>query len=307
MTQATHRSTIGEPWRPVVLSLPVIGTADRYRVVGAAVTLLGAILLGFAVQFAGLSQISHARDQALLTESFRYALANATAPVGPVGADGRLIEQGTPIAIVEISSIRLRQVVVEGTTSDVTKSALGHRRDTAFPGQAGSSVIFGRQASYGGPFGSLSSVRVGALITVSTGQGSNRYRVVNVRYTGDPLPAALASGQSRLTLVSAAGLPYLPDRVLRVDAILQTAAQDSPGRVLGFSALSDDELAMAGQPSTLPTLVFALILLIVAVVGVLFAFRFWGPWQAWVVGVPVLFALGSFTASQAANLLPNLI
>ena len=33
----------------------------------------------------------------------------------------------------------------------------------------------------------------------------------------------------------------------------------------------------------------------------------WGGWQAWVVGIPVLGALGATIADQIARLLPNLL
>jgi sortase A len=307
MTEKSQMTDPSVTERPIVLSIPTIGRSDRYRLLGTALTVFGAILLGFVLQVTALSQVVQARDQQLLIDTFRYQLANATAPIGPVGPDGRLIQQGSPVALVEIPSIHLRQVIVEGTTSDDTRSAPGHRRDTVLPGQPGASVIFGRQTAYGGPFGSIGQITVGDLIDVVTGQGTSVYRVVDVRFSGDPLPATLNAGQSRLTLVSASGLPLMPDRIVRVDALLLTAAHESPGRVLGFAALDDTELAMAPDHGALPTLVLSLLLLTVAVVVITLSRRYWGRWQTWIVGVPVLFALSSLAATNAALLLPNLI
>jgi LPXTG-site transpeptidase (sortase) family protein len=293
--------------RPVSRSLPRLGEPARFRVAGTALAVVGALLLGFVIQFAGLSQISYARDQQLALDAFRYQLANATAPVGQVGPDGKLLEIGTPVAVLEVPSIGMREIVLEGTTSSTTVSGPGHRRDTPLPGQVGASVVYGRQASYGAPFRSLSSIKVGDTITATTGQGAAAYTVTDVRYTGDALPAAMASGEGRLTLVSAAGVPFLPDSIIRVDAKLTSTAQQSPGKVIGYAALDQSELTMEGESGGWPLLVLGMILLFVTLALFTVSRRYWGVWQTWIVAVPVLIAFGTFAAQQVAILLPNVI
>lgn len=293
--------------RPVSRSIPQLAEPARLRAAGTASIVIGALLLGFVAQFAGVSHLTEARDQQLSMDAFRYDLANATAPVGQVGRDGKLLAAGTPVAILEIPALSVRQVVLEGTSSKTTLSGPGHRRDTPLPGQAGASVIYGRQASYGAPFVALAQLSKGDAITATTGQGVARYTVTNVRFTGDPLPAPMASGDGRLTLVSGAGIPFAPNSIVRVDAKLTSSAQPGPGKVVGYAALPSEELTMEGDSSVWPLLVLGFILLFVSLALFTLSRRVWGRWQTWIVAVPVFLAVGGFTAQQVAILLPNVL
>ena len=303
----TFSWALPEDERPVSQSLPTLAEQEKFRFAGMALVAVGAILLGFAVQFVGVSQISYARDQQLSLQDFRYQLANATAPVGQTGSDGKLLPLGTPVAVIDVPAIGLSEVVLEGTTSDITKSGPGHRRDTPLPGQVGASVVFGRQAAFGAPFASISRLAVGDSITATTGQGVAEYTVTDVRYTGDPVPEGLVAGEGRLTLVSGAGIPFIPDSIVRVDARLSTPAQPTPDRVLTYAAISDSETAMTGNGTAWPFILLALILLFVAAGLFTLSRRFWGTWQTWIVAVPVLVAVGLFAAQQVASVLPNLM
>lgn len=293
--------------RPVSRSIPQLAEPAKLKAAGTASVVIGALLLGFVTQFVGVSHLTEARDQQLAMDAFRYDLANATAPVGQVGPDGKLLAAGTPVAILEIPAISVRKVVLEGTTSGTTLSGPGHRRDTPLPGQAGASVIYGRQASFGAPFAALSSLSKGDRIIATTGQGKASYTVTDVRYTGDALPAAIPSGGGRLTLVSGAGIPFAPNSIIRVDASLTSAAQPGPGKVVGYAALDADELTMEGDSSAWPLLVLGFILLFVALGAFTLSRRVWGRWQTWIVAVPVFLAVGGFTAQQVAILLPNVL
>jgi len=293
--------------RPTSRSIPHLGDSSKFRIAGTALLVVGALLIGLVAQLAGVSQLSYARDQQLALDGFRYDLANATAPVGQVSSDGKLLAAGTPVAILDIPTLGVREVVLEGTTSHTLLSGPGHRRDTPLPGQVGASVFYGRQASFGAPFAAIGSLKKGDKIVATTGQGPARYTVTDVRYTGDPLPAPMTSGEGRLTLVSAAGIPFMPDSIVRVDAKLTSTAQESPGKVVGYPALDENELTMAGDTSALPLLVLGIILLFASLGLFTLSRRYWGRWQTWIVAVPVLIAVGGFCAQQVAVLLPNLI
>lgn len=276
-------------------------------ILGSGLLILGALCLGFLATLVVVSPVLHARDQEVIYSDFRYDLANALAPVGQVDLEGALLQPGDPVGVLIIPSIGVQEVVLEGTTSTVTQSGPGHKRDTVLPGQAGTSVIFGRQASYGGPFGDLERLEPGATITVITGQGEHQYAVIGVRRAGDPTLPPLEPGQGRLTLLTADGPRYMPTDLLRVDAMLMTDAQPIPSRVLGPASLDPAEGAMQGDPEALvPTLLWAQLLLIAAVGTVWLAIR-WGRWQTWLVAVPVLLFVGISLANDAIRLLPNLI
>lgn len=284
------------------------GFLDSPRFLLASVLLIFSVLcLGFLANLLIVSQLVHARDQEVVYSDFRSELANAVAPVGQVDVNGALLRPGAPVAVLEIPDIGLQEVVVEGTTSTVTQSGPGHKRDTVLPGQAGTSVIYGRQAAFGGPFGQLEILQPGMTIVATTGQGPAEYRVIGVRRPGDPLPPALQQGQGRLTLVTAMGPRFMPTDLLRVDAELVTPAQPAPPRVLTAASLDPAEQAMAGDPAGLvPLLLWMQLLLVVAVATVWLVVR-WGRWQAWLVAAPIVFFAGVMASMSALRLLPNLL
>jgi LPXTG-site transpeptidase (sortase) family protein len=269
-------------------------------------TLVGVLLIGFVVQILAVSPIRHIRDQAMLYDAFRYSLANATAPVGQVDGDGTLYPLGTPVALLSIPSIGFSQVVIEGTTSRSMLAGPGHRRDTVLPGQAGASVVMGRQSTYGGPFGALDQLKVGDTIEATTGQGTSKYTVSAIRTAGSPQPQPLAAGQGRLTLVSATGISYFASGIIRVDATLTSKPTLTPRPVLLVGSLTDSEAPFASDSSAWLPLLLLLELAAVALALLTFAMRRWGRWHTWIVAIPVVLVLGSFLAEQAVILLPNL-
>ena len=283
--------------RPIRREVPLAATA---------LTILAALLLGFLGYLLVLSPVVHARAQSLAYADLREQLANAVAPLGQT-RDGALLPLGSPVALLELPGSDVREVIREGTTSGVLAGGPGHRRDTVLPGQAGSSVVFGRRAAYGGPFSGLGDLRPGQRLSVITGQGRQDFRVIGVRRAGDPLPAPLAAGAARLTLVTASGPAYVPDGTLRVDADLIGPVQPAGPRPLTAALLGSAESPLQGDPSVLTTLVLWGQALALGACGVVWARVRWGLRQAWVVGVPLLTGLGLAVAHSAAQLLPNLL
>jgi sortase (surface protein transpeptidase) len=164
------------------------------------------------------SHIQHASTQAQLRTSFTEKLALATAPTSEGDENLILLADGTPVALLEIPDLGVSEIVVEGTDSTALRSGPGHRRDTVLPGQSGTSVIMGRASAFGGPFAAIHTLQPGTLFSVVTGQGQHIYKVIGMRYAGEPEPAPAAEGVSRIVLETGRGLPYSPSGVTRVDA-----------------------------------------------------------------------------------------
>jgi sortase (surface protein transpeptidase) len=164
------------------------------------------------------SHIQHASTQAQLRTSFTEKLALATAPTSEGDENLILLADGTPVALLEIPDLGVSEIVVEGTDSTALRSGPGHRRDTVLPGQLGTSVIMGRASAFGGPFAAIHTLQPGTLFSVVTGQGQHIYKVIGMRYAGEPEPAPAAEGVSRIVLETGRGLPYSPFGVTRVDA-----------------------------------------------------------------------------------------
>jgi sortase A len=275
--------------------------------VGVCLTILAAMLLGFALELSVVGNFRHYRDQVTAYANFRIGLQDGTAPVSQTDFHGKLLKPGVSVAFLEIPDIGVHEVVFEGTTSGILESGPGHLRDTVLPGQVGTSEILGRQAAFGGPFGSLHKLKQGSLIAVKTGGGPSQYKVIDIRHAGDPVPPAPAAGAGRLVLVTGDGPTYAPRDVLRVDADLVSTPQPTGRLLFGASALSAAERPMASNQGAWMNLVlWAEALLVVSVLWVWLR-AVWGRWQVWVVGTPVLIAVGIGLAAQAAQLLPNLL
>ncbi|MBZ5739724.1 sortase [Nocardioides mangrovi] len=271
-------------------------------VLSSAFTMIGIVCLWMAVQLLFLGSVSQGRDQDLLYRELRTDLAGATAPLGPV------VPVGDPVALLTIPEIDVEQVVVEGTASGDLLAGPGHRRDTPLPGQVGTSVVYGRGATYGGPFQDLADLRVGAEITVVDGQGTKKFHVIGVRRAGDPLPQPAADGAARLTLVSSYGTgrlgPISPQSVVYVDAETKKGFPAPSGRP---AAVPDSEKAMASDPGALPLLALCLALLLALTLGVVAARQRWSTALVWVIASPLAIALSWMSTDVVMRLLPNLI
>jgi LPXTG-site transpeptidase (sortase) family protein len=288
------------------LAGPVPGNAVGYRLASQVLAIIAVLSLSFLIELTLLGNLSHDRDQAENFGVLRQQLADGTAPVAPVDEANRPLAAGTPVAIIEIPRLGLNEVVVEGTSSRTMRSGPGHRRDTVLPGQVGTSVILGRRAAYGGPFGSLDGLRAGDEVVVTTGQGRHTFTVLGVRRVGSPLPPPLLAGQGRLTLTTADGAKYRPTDVLRVDAALTSAAQSTPTQ-LPPRSLPANEAIGVGDTSALVWVVLWSAALVAGTVGMVWVRYRTGLWQVWIIGVPVAVTLGLSLFDDIAALLPNLM
>jgi LPXTG-site transpeptidase (sortase) family protein len=160
-------------------------------------TMVALVCFWVVAQMLWFGGISENRDQQLLYSRFRTELAAATAPVGPV------TPVGAPVALLTIPHLGVQQVVVEGTASGDLLAGPGHLRNTVLPGQAGTSVVFGRASTYGAPFRNIDRLRRGDRLAVATPYGTFRYAVEGTRIV-DPadLRVLRTVGHSRLVLTA---------------------------------------------------------------------------------------------------------
>ncbi|MGH3695424.1 MAG: sortase [Pseudonocardiaceae bacterium] len=304
--QVDERPPPGAERTPPPVADKAPGSRPEYRLTSQVLAIVAVLMLSFYIELTVLGGLRHDRDQTRLATEFRNQLANATTPVGPFDDAAKPLVTGTPVALLEIPQLRLREVIVEGTSSRTLISGPGHRRDTPLPGQAGTSVITGRRATYGGPFRSIDQLRAGDRFTVITGQGASTFAVLGVRRAGNPVPPTLSRGHGRLTLVTTDGPALAPIDTLRVDAELVSDAQPRPAQ-LPSQVLPAADAAMAGDSSALWGVVgWSVLLLGAAIATVWVRFRT-GPWQAWVIGLPVLVTLGLVVTDEIAAMLPNLL
>lgn len=273
--------------------------------VALAGVLAFSIVVGFFGAFAfGLSSLQEQRSQAQLYASFR-GLLDPSSPIAP--SIGGVIPPGSPIALLNAPEADMRNVVVvEGTSSGDTLAGPGHLRDSPLPGQVGESILMGRSSTAGSPFSGITGLRKGAVITVTTGQGTFRFIVEGDRVAGDELPEIPPSG-ALLTLVTSAGSGWLgsfaPSHLLYVDAYLKGKAVTAPsGRPI---AVPSAEIQGHGDPSAWPFVLFWLEALLVVGVAVAWLWSRWGVGKTWLIGGPVVFAILWLLSNEVLRLLPN--
>lgn len=302
----------GAPPRTQVREGPVDGTpldggarADRARITSSQVMLVLALLVGWVFAYVYLfSAFEEGHAQHGIYAQLRTELAGGTAPMqAPIAA-------GAPVALLDVPAAGIRDVVVvEGTTPEALQRGPGHVAGSVLPGQEGVSVLMGRALSYGAPFGHLADLAPGAPVTVTTGEGTFSYDVTDLRRKGDPVPAPLAAGGSRLTLVTATGrgrgASLAPGDTLYVDATLHGRAQ--PAGAVSAADPTGAPMARDASTATLAELALMLQLLVVSLVGVVWLRTRWSPVGAWVVGTPVVLAALWLVSSLAARLIPNLV
>ncbi len=269
-----------------------------------ALAVLAILAIGVFIQIALFSHLEYRSSQVASLNSFRTQLALGTAPIGPVGTDKHLLPLGTPMAVITIPSLDLRAVVLEGTTGSVLAKGPGHVRTTVFPGGAGTSVIYGRASTYGGPFGKIGDLKKGQIITVTTQVGTSRFRVVRVRPAGASIRRTSAS-TARLTLGTATGGYLTPSGVIWVDAdkIGKPLAASSPPN----TTLLASEAPLANDTSTLWALLFWMEGLAVLLMLAVWTWRRWGHAQAWIVFTAPMLVTWVFISDQIVRLLPNMI
>ncbi len=276
------------------------------RAIGTSLLILAITALGFVAWVGLFSTLHYDKAQLNAYDTLRVELAMGTAPNGPTEPNNpaQPLPMGAPVAVLSIPAINLRTVILQGTTGSVLEGGPGHLPDTVLPGQAGVSVVLGRQTAYGGPFGGLAGLVPGDSIKVVTGQTVATYKVIDLRRAGNPLPPALATGAGRMILVTADGSPLDPSGILYVDA--DQTSKPMAGAVPSSSVPQTENAMATDSGAWLPIALWgqALFLLSCALGWLWTA---WGKWQTWVIAVPSIGFIVLSIADEATRLLPNLI
>lgn len=128
-------------------------------------------------------------------------VTTTVAPPNPV-----LINEGDPIAIIDIPTIGVTKYVVAGVQTADLKKGPGHYPGTPFPGELGNASIAGHRTTYGEPFRHLDDLNLGDPIIITDLLGRQfTYLVTNqqvVEATDSWVVATTDRTQAILTLTT---------------------------------------------------------------------------------------------------------
>jgi sortase A len=133
----------------------------------------------------------------------------------PVARSAIAYRAGDPVARIQISSIRLDAIVLEGATPGAMRRGPAHLAGSATPGQDGVAVITANRFGFGGYFAKLGHLGIGDQIVVQSAIGTTTYTVIEARVvTADQLDLSTDSSQPVLVLFGNAHLWGGGDRLV---------------------------------------------------------------------------------------------
>lgn len=181
-------------------------------IVGRTFISAGLLLLGLVVYQLWGTGLEQSRAQSRLRDEFQTLIASPpTTKDAVTNVDDTSMPQiDTPnrpnsaLALLEIPSASVADVVVNGATVSALRHGPGHITGTALPGQPGNSAIAGHRTSYGAPFADLDDVEIGDDVRVTTRDGRFTYTVNDVRIVSPRQTEVLRAQKNRslLTLIT---------------------------------------------------------------------------------------------------------
>lgn len=280
----------------------------RVTIIRRALTISSALTVALFVVAGPGSALTHSRNQRALDRSFRALAANAQLAPLTDSETGRTLPtpSGTPVALLEIPRVGVREVVIEGSTPNHTVRGPGHVASTPLPGQFGNAVIVGRRTTFGAPFRSIDSLRSGDPIYATTSGGRLRYNVTAVRTVSSNDTSLFKTDTAAgnfLTLVTAASALSADNKIV-VQAKLDGQPRGfSPSKVAPTAAA----LGVASDAKSWAPLAFSLQLLLALSLGAVWMYRRFGASLSWIVASPVLLAGLWLVCEQFVRALPGSI
>jgi sortase A len=173
-------------------------TARVVGFIGKTFITTGLLLLGLVVYQLWGTGIETRRTQSALRQEFNRIIATTE----PSRADGTsaFLPVTDALALIEIPSINIAKIIVEGITPKDLRRGPGHFPKTPMPGEIGNSAIAGHRTSYDAPFGNLNTIAPDDIIYVTTTKGKFAYTVKEVSVVAPDKTSVLANTPKVATL-----------------------------------------------------------------------------------------------------------
>jgi sortase A len=263
----------------------------RWWVGGLGKTLIaaGLLMFGFVAYQLWGTGIETARAQNALESEFEDILAGTTTTDAPVILDTvpdtvpatvpdvvpgttsdvsvpveppvtqPMVEEGDPIARIEMPAIGVDNIVVAGVEKSDLKKGPGHYPETPMPGQLGNAAIAGHRTTYGQPFFNVDKLRNGDEIIVTTVDGRFVYRVTGQQIVSPSdyqVISTLDPTKATLTLTSCHPKYTARERIIitsELDAAASTGTVGAPvlnyGRPIEETGDEDDATVVDSVPT----------------------------------------------------------
>jgi sortase A len=156
------------------LPRPKAKTLRRSLTALAAVFALGGVALvayPFATDlWAGRIQTSLRTDFAASAQTYRLGQ----------------VKVGSALTRLEIPSLDVDVMVVEGTTPAALRAGAGHYPDSPLPGELGNVAIAGHRTTYGRPFNRMDELKPGDKVFLTTPIGKHTYEITSRPWVVSP-------------------------------------------------------------------------------------------------------------------------
>lgn len=167
------------------------------RLISSAVIVSGFAALAYVV-YVGVSARYFQE-----TEAAKFSMSATAGPASPTPRIVRTptkISDGDVIGMIEIQSVGIRSVVVQGDSNAILRRAVGHIPGTLLPGEAGNVALAAHRDTI---FRPLQKIKTGDEIDLRTAGGVLQYRVRSTAIVGPSDVRVLEySGRNELTLVT---------------------------------------------------------------------------------------------------------
>jgi sortase A len=157
---------------------------------------------------------------------------------------------GSPVARIEMPTIGVNEIVVQGVSVADLRKGPGHYPNSAGFGEPGNAAIAGHRTTYGQPFHDLDQLEPGDEITVTTVRGSFTYEVMA---HADPDAVDDPAAERGWFVVGADGVEVLDE--MGDDRLTLTACHpkfSSRQRIVVTAQLLDEPIAPLPRPTSDP-------------------------------------------------------
>ena len=267
------------------------------RLTGFALVGVAGLLVLFLVYLAAFTPLTASRNQQRLANTLKGHPLTVYKLV-----DGHLPPEGSAVAVLQIPSIGLDQVVVSGTSAADLMNGPGLMQGSSLPGSTGNAVIAGRRVTFGAPFGGIGSVRPGTKVHVVDGAGSFTYKVTRVHEVAiGQKDVVLPTNDDRMTLVTSDSSLVTSGRLV-VQASLVGPAVGVPNNTVSVPSY---DLGLSGDPAAGGLAAMWSFLTIAFLVAAAFAvWKLRRPWLIYLFAAPVVMLCGLFACESVARALP---